>query len=61
MGHQGFSESNIYYCAGSGSADSHPKAEPQEQRVSPYILLQAGFLPFFIPLHPYYYNNSGNL
>jgi hypothetical protein len=26
--HQGFSGSNIYYRAGSGSADSHPKAEP---------------------------------
>jgi hypothetical protein len=28
MGHQGFSESNIYYHVDGGSVDSHAKAEP---------------------------------
>jgi hypothetical protein len=32
MVYQGFSGSNIYECAGSGSVDSHLKAEPCEQR-----------------------------
>jgi predicted Zn-dependent peptidase len=32
MGHQGFLGSNVYFRAGSGSADSHPKAELREQR-----------------------------
>jgi hypothetical protein len=36
-GHQGFLVSNIYSLAGSSSADSHPKAEPQEQRGSHLI------------------------
>jgi hypothetical protein len=33
----------MFYCAGTESADLSPKAEPQEQRVSSYIPLQAGY------------------
>jgi hypothetical protein len=44
MGHQGFSGSNSYYHAtGSGSADSHPKAEPENKGALPYIPLKAGY------------------